>query len=174
MRNSDLVSQRVIFFMYMVQLIQLQTLSNDVWINLLILGFKYALFTTLFMLLIKKYMYTIPRSRFTQPSERDSTSDACFHWWYHLLFFPQFIWYILFMMTSSNGNIFRVTSPLCGEFTGDREIPAQRPATRGFDVFFDYLNEMWIRSVSPYVVIRKSRVGLWTGSQFNITMSFYQ
>ena len=28
-----------------------------------------------------------------------------------------------YMMTSSNGNIFRVTGPLCGEFTGDRWIP---------------------------------------------------
>ena len=27
------------------------------------------------------------------------------------------------MMMSSNGNIFRVTGPLCGEFTGDRGIP---------------------------------------------------
>ena len=27
------------------------------------------------------------------------------------------------MMTSSNGNIFRVTDPLCGEFTGHRWIP---------------------------------------------------
>ena len=26
----------------------------------------------------------------------------------------------LSMMTSSNGNIFRVTGPLCGEFTGHR------------------------------------------------------
>ena len=26
------------------------------------------------------------------------------------------------MVTSSNGNIFRVTSPLCGEFTGHRQI----------------------------------------------------
>ena len=41
------------------------------------------------------------------------------------------------MMTSSNGNIFRVTGPLCGEFTGPAEFPAQRPATRSFDVFFD-------------------------------------
>ena len=39
------------------------------------------------------------------------------------------------MMTSSNGNIFRVTCPLCGEFTG--EFPTQRPVTRNFDVFFD-------------------------------------
>ena len=37
------------------------------------------------------------------------------------------------MMTSSNGNIFRVTGPLCG--TG--EFPAQRPVTRSFDVYFD-------------------------------------
>ena len=41
------------------------------------------------------------------------------------------------MMTSSNGNIFRVTGPLCGEFTGPRWIPPQRPVTRSFDVFFD-------------------------------------
>ena len=30
--------------------------------------------------------------------------------------------WIATMMTSSNGNIFRVTGPLCGEFTGDRWI----------------------------------------------------
>ena len=43
-----------------------------------------------------------------------------------------------FMMTSSNGNIFRVTGPLCGEFTG----PGERPVTRSFGVFFDLrLNE---------------------------------
>ena len=35
------------------------------------------------------------------------------------------------MMTSSNGNIFRVTGHLCGEF------PAQRPVTRSFDIFLD-------------------------------------
>ena len=28
-----------------------------------------------------------------------------------------------FMMTSSNGNIFRVTDPLCGELSGHRWIP---------------------------------------------------
>ena len=38
------------------------------------------------------------------------------------------------MMTSSNGNIFRVTGHLCGEFTG--EFPTQRPVMRSFDVFF--------------------------------------
>ena len=46
-------------------------------------------------------------------------------------------WWISTMMTSSNGNIFRVTGPLCREFTGPGEFPAQRPVTRSFDVFFD-------------------------------------
>ena len=41
------------------------------------------------------------------------------------------------MMTSWNGNIIRVTGHLCGEFTGPRWTPAQRPVTRSFDVFFD-------------------------------------
>ena len=40
------------------------------------------------------------------------------------------------MMTSSNGNIFRVTGHLCGEFTGHGEFPTQRPVPRSFDVFF--------------------------------------
>ena len=47
--------------------------------------------------------------------------------------------YITFcvMMTSANGNIFRVTGHLCEEFTVPGEFPAQRPVTRSFDVFFD-------------------------------------
>ena len=40
-------------------------------------------------------------------------------------------------MTSSNGNIVRVTGHLCREFTGPRWIPPQRPETRSCDVFFD-------------------------------------
>ena len=40
-------------------------------------------------------------------------------------------------MTSSNGNIFRLTGPLCGEFTGPGEFPTQRPVARSFDVFCD-------------------------------------
>ena len=43
----------------------------------------------------------------------------------------------LCMMTSSNGNIFRVTGPLWGEFTGHRWIPLTRPVTRSFGVLFD-------------------------------------
>ena len=45
--------------------------------------------------------------------------------------------FIFTMMTSPNGNIFRVTGHLCGEFIGPGEFPAQRPVTQSFDVFFD-------------------------------------
>ena len=48
------------------------------------------------------------------------------------------------MMTSSNGNIFRVTGPLCGEFTGPGEFPTQRTVTRSFDVFFDLRLNKWL------------------------------
>ena len=41
---------------------------------------------------------------------------------------------LIYMMTSSNGNIFRVSDHLCGE---SGEFPTQRPVTRSFDVFFD-------------------------------------
>ena len=50
------------------------------------------------------------------------------------------VWHIqqpIVMMTSWNGNIFRVTGPLCGEFSGPGEFPEQRPVTHSFDVFFD-------------------------------------
>ena len=53
-----------------------------------------------------------------------------------------------FMMTSSNGNIFRVTGHLCGEFTGPGEFPTQRPVTRSFDVFFDLRLNKWLRKQS--------------------------
>ena len=53
-----------------------------------------------------------------------------------LLYSLLFVLFLL-MMTSSNGNIFRVTGHLCGEFTGPGEFPTQRPVTRSFDVFFD-------------------------------------
>ena len=50
-----------------------------------------------------------------------------------------------FIITSSNGNLFRVTGLLCGEFTCHSpftgEFPSQRPVTRSFDVF---LSVPWI------------------------------
>ena len=46
-------------------------------------------------------------------------------------------------MTSSNGNIFRVTGHSCGEFTG------QRPVMRSFDVFFDLRLNKLLSKQSP-------------------------
>ena len=37
----------------------------------------------------------------------------------------------------------RITGPLCGEFTSPRWIPAQRPVTGSFDVFFDLRPNKW-------------------------------
>ena len=50
-------------------------------------------------------------------------------------------WNLIYMMTSSNGNIFRVTDPFCGEFTGPVEFPTQRPVTQSVDVFYLRLNK---------------------------------
>ena len=63
-------------------------------------------------------------------SQSNTGCDIC-------LLFPFSLTHRACMMTSSNGNIFRVTGPLCGEFTGPGEFPTQRPVTRSFDVFFD-------------------------------------
>ena len=51
-------------------------------------------------------------------------------------------WYIFrdsrgSMMTSSNGNIFRVTSPFWGNPPVTGGFPSQRPVTRSFGVFFN-------------------------------------
>ena len=46
------------------------------------------------------------------------------------------------MMTSSSGNIFRITNHLCGNSLVTGEIPTQMPVMRSFDIFFDLrLNE---------------------------------
>ena len=53
------------------------------------------------------------------------------------------------MMTSSNGNIFRVTGPLCGEFTGPRWIPLKKASGAELWCFFDLLmNKHWVNN--PY------------------------
>ena len=50
----------------------------------------------------------------------------------------QYILWTEIMLTSSNGNIFRVTGLFCaGNSPVPGEFPAQRPVTRSLDVFFD-------------------------------------
>ena len=63
-----------------------------------------------------------------------------------------------FMMTSSNGNIFRVTGYLCGEFTGPRWFPHTKASDAELWFFFDLrLNKRlskqswgwWFETLSP-------------------------
>ena len=77
------------------------------------------------------------------------TNDGPVHWFIYASMCPNGLSSKLSMMTSSNGNIFRVTGHLCGEFTGDRWIPTQRPVTRSFDVFFDLRLNKWVSKRSP-------------------------
>ena len=90
--------------------------------------------------------------------------------WVHLIIIQD-------MMTSSNGTIFHVTGPLCGEFTGPGGFPAQRPLMRSFDIFFDQrLNKRlskqpwgWWFETLPWSLWRqcneyepqKRRTGVW-------------
>ena len=53
---------------------------------------------------------------------------------------PDLFRYIVFMMTSSNGNIFRITGPLCvrGIYRSPVNSPhTERPVTRSCDLFFN-------------------------------------
>ena len=65
---------------------------------------------------------------------RGATVIVCVNFCNHLLLSHYLSTY---MMTSSNGNIFRVIGHLCGNSLVTGEFPAQRPVTRSFDVFFD-------------------------------------
>ena len=60
------------------------------------------------------WRYEIKFRRFKVPIRIYAGSEFCHH---HFE-----CWLKVDMMTSSNGNIFRVTGPLCGEFTGHRWI----------------------------------------------------
>ena len=55
------------------------------------------------------------------------------NWWHFVVMWIRHSWH--FMMTSSNGNIFRVTGPLCGEFTGHRWITSHKGQWRGVLMF---------------------------------------
>ena len=55
------------------------------------------------------------------------------------------------MMTSSNGNIFRVTGHLCGEFTGPRWIPRTKPVM--FSLICVWIND-WVNNREAGVLRR--------------------
>ena len=66
---------------------------------------------------------------------------------------PTKLWWILnicpykpcsHMMTPSNGNIFRVTDPLCGEFNGHRWIPRTKASDAELWCFLWTISDAWI------------------------------
>ena len=65
------------------------------------------------------------------------------------------------MNASSNGNIFRVTGPLCGEFIADRWIPHTKPGTWTFDVFFDLCLNKWLSEQSRVWWFKTPSRSLW-------------
>ena len=64
------------------------------------------------------------------------------------------------MMTSSNGNIFRITGHLCGEFTNHRWIPCTS-LMWSFDVFFDLRLNKWLSTQSWDWWFETSSRSLW-------------
>ena len=64
-----------------------------------------------------------------------------------MAYLPQFVDARSLMMTSSNGNIFRVTGHLCGEFTGLRWIPR----TKASDAELWYF--LWSASLSHCAIV---------------------
>ena len=60
---------------------------------------------------------------------------------------------IQYMMTSSNGNIFHVTGPLCGEFTGDRWIPLTKASDAELWCFLSFELEQPAKKTIETLVI---------------------
>ena len=57
------------------------------------------------------------------------------------------------MMTSSNGNIFRVTGPLCGEFTVNRWIPLTKASVAELWCFLSYAPEQTVeQTIETHVI----------------------
>ena len=56
---------------------------------------------------------------------------------------PVIIW---FMMTPSNGNIFLVTSPLCGELIGHRRLPLTKASDAGLWCFLWSAHEQTVET----------------------------
>ena len=80
-------------------------------------------------------------------------------------------------MTSSNGNIFRVTGHLCGEFIGPGDFPTQRPVTRSFDVYFGLRPNKWLSKQSWGWWFETLSCSLWrhrNGKEWTINMEIFK
>ena len=66
------------------------------------------------------------------------------------------------MMTSSNGNFFRVTGPLWGESTGQRWIPLTKGEWRGSLMFLCCYSEQAVEQTLDKPVIRDVMTVMWS------------
>ena len=72
------------------------------------------------------------------------------------------------MMTSSNGNIFRVTGPLCGEFTGHRWIPLTKASDA--ELWSTSLIHSWI---NDWVNNREAGDLILHPAHYGVTVRFF-
>ena len=135
-----------IFYILIIYLFHIQFFSSSPCINMhRSIMASYIILTNIYALCTNRMTHTGFRKLLFlfRPINCISSTIFCIHyipWNIHMVLFHLFGYIIVMaysMMTSSNGNIFCVTGPLCGEFTGPGEFPIQRPVTRSFDVFFD-------------------------------------
>ena len=68
-----------------------------------------------------------------------SSSILCEMGFWHQYIFTEKLHQPWFMMTSSNGNIFRVTGPLCWEFTGHQGIPCTKASDAELWCFLSFV-----------------------------------
>ena len=124
------------------------------WCVLLLFGTRQLYVYPSVLLHWYKGHYSIPHSWLLGPDEQESpesirnndmasTKQTIIKQQYAFM-----LWNISYMMTSWNGNIFSVTGHLCGNSPAPGEFPAQRPVTRGFDVFFDLRVNKWLSKQS--------------------------
>ena len=88
------------------------------------------------------------------------------HFGYNIIVL-EICYFKLFMMTSSNGNIFRVTGPLWGESTGDRWISLTKALTRSFHVFFDLFMNKRLSKQSRRRWFETPSCSLWRDCQMH-------
>ena len=77
-------------------------------------------------------------------------------------------------MTSSNGNIFRVTGPLCGEFTGQRWIPLTKASDAELCCFYLSAPEYPVKQTIARLVIWDAVAPIMTSLYKTETLKQYQ
>ena len=141
MRNLKCPTPPINCFMSIIHPIRIMSYYGllPIWQTLKLAGAKFQMRQYLLLpIYLASYSFNLRSCSAT--ADHNFNSPSCPWEWC----FKSLHGFLQFMMTSSNGNIFRVTGHLCGEFTGPGEFPTQRPVTRSFDVYFDLRPNKWL------------------------------